>query len=298
MTQIGLMSDSHNNETGPLGARSRLSTDMVTLVETVGVEDIYWHGDQVHPDGKARRPHFAADYDAAFWDYVKDSGYYDRVGGVLPGNHDVPVQHFLESDPKAKDRFTKRYDDGLTVIGLNTSKTGYMTGAPGNPPGGNAGGQGPNTARLAYTDLWWLDAQLDAAPATDTKLVVCHHAPYFSPNASLDHPNLVIEHTSYSPDATFRMYNSYDVVQNYKHAHQVLSKYNRVVVVYGHLFQFSVEGSDTVDGVTYCYKKHYYEHSGDNVHTFAHVNATSTGATVTTREHSDGTETTILNKTW
>lgn len=301
MTQIGWMQDSHNSKDRTVGALSRLSTDMQTLVDTVGVGDIVWTGDQVHPaGGKGDKPHFPADgYQTAFWDDVEASGYYDRVLAALPGNHDVPVQGFIESDPVACDRFEKHYGDGVSVFGVNSAKPGYLTGSPGQPSGaGVAGGQGPNTARIAYGDLRWLDERLGAAPSNNTKIVFSHHSPHLLGDAALANSNLGIDHTPYSPTRNFRDENRYDVVQNWFEVHQTLNQYSRVVVPISHIFQFVTEGSEQIGNVSYAWKKHYYRHSNDSVQTYAYVIADSTGVTINTREHSDGTETTILNKTW
>lgn len=304
MTKIGWMSDSHNREDKSGGALGALTTDMQTLVDTVGVSDIYWTGDQVHPTDKSTRPHYPADKYNAFWDYVDDSGYYGRVAAAIPGNHEVPVGNWLKSDPKAVRRFHKRYSDGLTVLALNTVASGFMTGAGSL---GTQGGVGPNIGKVSYNDVYWMKRKLANAPDTDTKLVFFHHPPFFIEDSSLQASNITIDHTPYSPDQNYRTENRYDVCLNWFDLHQELAQQPRVVVPVSHIYQFSYEGSvpssSTSFGgnfpVDYVYKKHYYKGvPTTGVETYAYIDADSTGVTITTKEHSTGATTTILDKTW
>lgn len=48
--------------------------------------------------------HSSPEFFDRFWNIVDKSGYGDRIAAI-PGNHDVPLQYFLESDDRGPSSF-------------------------------------------------------------------------------------------------------------------------------------------------------------------------------------------------
>lgn len=287
MVRYGWLGDVHQPGPGsePPGPRERFSDDLAALVEEYGVADVFCTGDCAHPrdDDRGSVPHVtAADVDE-FWRYVDASGYGERVRAI-PGNHDVPLRTFLDSDDRAlwRGRFT---DDDVTVLVVTTAVPGAATGSPGRPD--EQGGVGVNSGRVAYADLVWLERQLERA-GDDAKVVLPHHPTYFVGDSALD---------AYSPDGSLRERNLYDVCRNYRTIHGVLSRFEKVLVPFSHLYQFASEGGSTVDGVTYAWKKHYYEFTADRLWTYAYIDVDADGARIVTVDR-DGTARTVVERSW
>lgn len=287
MVRIGWMQDIHQPQTGSQfsGPQDRFTADLVSLREEYGVNEVFCTGDCAHPKDNDRGnvPHITEADAETFWQYVDESGHGAHVRAI-PGNHDVPLQTFLESDVRAIWRGRFSYE-GVTVILLTTAVSGVVTGSPGRPS--EQGGVGVNTAYVSYADLAWLEEQLKRAD-DDAKIVLPHHATYFVNSPKMD---------AYSPDGNYRERNSYDVCLNYKAIHGVLSSFEKVVVPFSHLYQFDFEGSYTVDGVTYAWKKHYYDFSADRVTTYAYIEADATSVRTITVDRR-GRETVIVNQAW
>lgn len=295
MPRVGWMSDTHQsgpNDSVP-GPQDRITQDLNSLFNSYGSEHVYIGGDLAHPEDKTTVPHLEGDELDEFWKYVDKCDYPAKIT-ACPGNHDVPIQHFLQSD---EDRTVLRgeyaHGDSLRVYLMNTVPTATVTGSPGitGGTGDGQGGIGVIYGRIPYADLLWLDDRLTQAPDTATKVVMTHHHVYFSNDSNL-------QGYSYSPDDNFRNPNNYWVCLNHEKIHDVLSSHSRVIVPQNDVYQFSSEGYRQLDGVYYLWKKHYYKGGNDSVHTYAYIDGDSTGATVTTVDHSTGSMNTILDVAW
>lgn len=293
MVLLGWMQDMHIHEdsthSSP-GADDEFQTDYDKLVDTYTVDDVYLTGDLVHGRPKGRRPHtLKADYDRflSLLDGTTDAG--GSMRAMIPGNHEVPLQTFLESDDRAVLRKRIDYDTaGVTVLLVNTTATGYVTGNSGS--GSDNTGVGVTVNRLPYADVQWLDDQLSDA-GSNAKLILPHAATYTTPSGATKGNGI---NGDLGPDSL------YWVCTNYERIHSVISQYNKVVVPFSHLYQFGSgnETSATVDGVDYVSTQHYYDASADAATTFGRIDVDSSSCTITTEEHSDATEYTPLDVTF
>lgn len=289
MVLLGWMSDMHvrpSESDTPSGATTEFQTDYNKLVTTYGTEDVYFTGDQVHPASQGEPPHVPkAAYDR-FWSLVDgtdDSG--DSVRSAIPGNHDIPIQGHLEADERAVLRARVDYpDDNVTVLMVNTQANSFVTG--GRVDGDN-NATGAAVPRMPYSDIRWMDEQLDDA-GSNAKIILPHAVMY--PTANSAFPEV-----GYTSGGRV-----YHLIENWRAAHRVLSGYNKVVVPQSHIYSFGsgMEDSTTVDGVEYVRTQHYHRGSDDSVHTFGRIDVSGSSVTVTTEEHSDGTEYTNLDKTF
>lgn len=284
MAVIGWLSDSHVDPVNESGAGQRLTEDIVSLFEEYNVSDLYFNGDAVFKTDSfvddstteyENYTHSTPAYYDRFWELVDASGYGDRVV-CTPGNHDVPLQLFLDSDDRARLRYKATYD-GVTVLMVNTAGPGWVSGS-------RQAGYGWTNGYVPYRDLQWLDEEL-AAAGDDAKVVYFHHHAWLTP----DDPLASAPTDSQSVDQL------YWVCRNYRAIHDVLSSYDKVVCPQGHTAQFASEGSSCVDGVEYLHKKHYYEVRDDGVTTYAFLDVDRDGCTVTTVDHDTGAENVILD---
>ena len=293
MVRIGWLSDSHiDPRESKWGAGELLTEDITALFEEYSIDFLFFNGDAVTRgdtfDAVGEGATYEGDYYehstpefySRFWELVDQSGYGDRVA-VVPGNHDIPLQYFLESDDRAHLRYKRTYDDGVTVLMVNTAGPGAVNGSVGS-------GYGWSVGYVPYKDLQWLDRQL-AKAGNDTKIVYFHHHAWLTPGDPL---------ASAETD-TLTQDQGYFVCQNYNAIHNILSSYNKVICPQGHTPQFRAEGSSQVDGVEYLYKKHYYDAQSHNgVTTYAYLDTTSEQCTVTTIDHNSDQEKVILDKTF
>lgn len=294
MVKLGWMQDSHINDSGisdRSGVDGAITTDIDTLGNTYGVEDIYWTGDQVAPANSGSVPHVDdADFER-FWNLVDNATYSDLVRYAIPGNHDTPIQNHLKSDDRAILRARVDYDsEGVTVLLVNTHANGYVSGSP-----GTTGGTGQTTPNMPYRDLKWLDEQLEDA-GNNAKLIL-PHAGLFAIDSGITFP------TTVDTNPTRRVLKNkrgeyYEFVENFNQVHATIQKYDKVVVPVSHLFQqgSGSRGKETVDGVEYVHKNHYWNSNANDASTFGFIDISGSGATVKTVEHSDGTEYTLLDK--
>lgn len=291
MVKIGWMSDSHIDpfsspdvgKTDLPGAGERLTEDIASLFEEYGIEDLYFNGDAVFQsdaffdsDYKHSWPAF---YDR-FWELVDNSGYGQSVI-CSPGNHDVPLQYFIESDERAQLRYKREYKrEGITVIMMNTVGPGWVSGSPHS-------GYGWANGYVPRKDLDWLDQELSKA-GDNAKVVYFHHHAWLTPGD----PRASADTDTQSQDEL------YWVCRNYQSIHDILSSYDKVVCPQGHTAQFSAEGSSNVDGVEYLFKKHYYHVMNGNVTTYAYIDVDSNGIEVVTIDHDSSSENLILKKSF
>jgi hypothetical protein len=288
MVQIGWLSDSHidpfaeSESNGPTefpGAGECLTEDITSLFRDYGIQDLYFNGDAVfQSDAFYESPytHSQPGHYDRFWELVDDSGYGDSVI-CSPGNHDVPLQYFVESDERARLQYKKEYDE-VTVLMVNTAGSGWVSGSP-------ESGYGWTTGYVPYSDLQWLDQELEKA-GDNAKVVYFHHHAWFTPGD----PKASTATDSQS------LADLYWVCRNYNAIHDILSSYDKVVCPQGHVAQMTSEGSSNVDGVEYLYKKHYYHVFDGGVTTYAYLDVDSTQVTATTVDHNSGKENEILNK--
>jgi hypothetical protein len=279
MHRLGWMSDSHIDPTSDAGAGSGLTDDIVDLFERRDVDHIYFNGDAVFQAGAfsdGEYAHSTPEYYDRFWRLVDNSGYGDRMV-VTPGNHDVPLQYFLESDDRAHLRYKHRYsDDGVTVLMVNTVGPGWVSG-------GQEAGYGWTNGYVPYKQLRWLDEEL-AAAGDDAKLVFFHHHAWLTPGDPL----------ASSDTDTQTIDQLYWVCRNYRAIHNVLSSHDKVVCPQAHTAQFATEGSSCVDGVHYLYKKHYYNVRNGGLTTYAYIHANADSCRVTTIDHDTREKNVIL----
>ncbi len=281
MIRLGWMSDSHIDPESDAGAGSGLTDDIAGLFERRNVEHIYFNGDAVFQAGAfsgGEYAHSTPEYYDRFWRLVDESGYGESVT-VTPGNHDVPLQYFVESDDRARLRYKRRYPDaGVTVLMVNTVGPGWVSGS-------QEAGYGWTNGYVPYKQLRWLDEELSAA-GDDAKLVFFHHHAWLTPGDPL---------ASAATD-TQTIDQLYWVCRNYRAIHDVLSSHDKVVCPQAHTAQFAAEGSSCVDGVEYLYKKHYYNVRNGGLETYAFVDANRRSCRVTTVDHDTRDENEILEK--
>ncbi|MGQ4557119.1 metallophosphoesterase [Halobellus sp. GM3] len=287
MVRIGWLSDSHVDpfsspdvdRTDLPGAGERLTQDIRSLFETYGISDLYFNGDAVFQSDSfwsGNYAHSTPEYYDRFWELVDASGHGDNVVAA-PGNHDTPLQYFVESDDRARLRYKKEYD-GVTVFMMNTAGTGWVSGSADM-------GYGWTNGYVPYKDLRWLDRELEKA-GDNAKVVYFHHHATLTPGDPL----------ASSQTETQELTNLYWVCRNHSTVHDILSSYDKVVCPQGHTAQAAAEGSSNVDGVEYLYKKHYYHVYTGEVTTYAFLDVGADGVTVTTVDHNSGEENTILEK--
>lgn len=169
MVRIGWLSDSHIDPILETGAGEKLTIDIISLFEEYEVSKLFFNGDAVYDSddfNDSDYSHSRPVYYDRFWELVDNSGYGDRLI-CTPGNHDVPLQYFLESDDRAQLRHKEIYD-GVTVLMMNTVGPGWVSGSP-------EAGYGWTTGYVPYSDLRWLDDELVAA-GDDTKVVYFHQS--------------------------------------------------------------------------------------------------------------------------
>lgn len=291
MTTVAAFADAHNAEDESQGALSGLTSDIADAVETFGAKHVYMHGDMAAPSKsqRAETPHYPPNaYDQELWSYVDDSGHGEKVLAVTAGNHDVPIHGLIRSDDRGKYRYSRHYG-GLSVICPPTS-AGTVTGGPGEPSNNTPGGVGVNTNYVPYTDLKWLENELDAA-GTNTKLILPHAGFAFG---TVNGSDLV----STSDDENIRPNNMYWICLNNREVRSRLEQYSKVVVIAGHIFDFDDEESFNRNGVEYVYKNHYYWPNQDRIYDYAVVNGTVSGVSVNLVDHGASTGSAILDKTW
>lgn len=295
--RLGWIQDTHTHPDGTTGAQEGLIDDYNYLANTLAVDDIYHGGDLVSPS-RARRdetPHVTAEYFDQFFSLIGRTDNPSLLKRCVPGNHDIPLSTFLAADETCVLRDRVDYpQDNLSVLCVNTHMTGIVTGSPGL---GTQGSAGSDVARMAKADIDWMDRQL----------------------ADIDsrgHSALIIPHTTFTslPDCPWPRasgYNGhiddpalYNIPTNHKDIERVLRRHAgnglNIVVPVSHLFYFGNEGSQTVDGVNYVFKKHYWGGLNNNneLFTFAYIDMDGSGAAVTTVDHSSHAETTVLDVTF
>lgn len=297
---IGWMQDTHTHTdptAEPAGAQREFVADYNYLVNTVGVETIYVGGDVCHADKPDEQPHVRPSAYDQFFSLVERTTDPSALERLIPGNHDVPLSTFLAADNRCVLRDRIDYPrDSLTVLFVNTQATGFVTGSSG-PESREQGGVGTETCRVGKDDVEWMDAQLsDAATLGHTVLILPHAA--LTPIPSCPYER--VQGYRGQLDAA----SLYNIVVNYREVHGLLADHAAagldIVVPVSHLYQFAGEGNETIDGIHYVYKKHYWESNGGNsgpeaFHTFGHIEMDGNGATVTTVEHANRTATTILD---
>lgn len=288
MLRIGWLSDSHIDPTSSEGAGELLTEDITALFEEQNIRHLYFNGDAVFQAAtfsEGEYVHSSPGFYDRFWELVDESGYGERIV-CTPGNHDVPLQYFLESDERAQLRYKRTYDtEGVTVLMVNTVGPGAVSGS-------QEVGYGWTTGYVPYKDLRWLDEQLSEAGDT-TKVVFFHHHAWLTPGD----PLASAETDTQSIDQL------YWVCRNYRTIHDILSSYDKVVCPQGHSSQVVTEGSSRVDGVEYVYKKHYYnlrdegvtKYPEKDVTTYAYIEADSNNCRITTVDHNTNEEKIILN---
>lgn len=280
MVRVGWLSDSHIDPTSDAGAGKGLTEDIATLFRRWNVEHLYFNGDAVFQAGAfsgGDYAHSTPEYYDRFWELVDESGYGDRTI-VTPGNHDVPLQYFVESDDRARLKYKRRYDrEGVTVLMVNTVGPGAVSGS-------QEAGYGWTNGYVPYEQLEWLDRELSNA-GDDTKLVFFHHHAWLTPGDPL----------ASAPTDTQSIDQLYWVCRNYRAIHDILSDHEKVVCPQAHTAQFSDEGSSCVDGVHYLYKKHYFNVRDGGLTTYAYIDANAEGCEVTTVDRNTLEETVILD---
>lgn len=280
MVRVGWLSDSHIDPRSDAGAGEGLSEDIAELFEMWDIEHLYFNGDAVFQAGgfdSGGYAHSTPEYYERFWRLVDESGYGDRVT-VTPGNHDVPLQYFVESDERARLKYEETYDQaGVTVLMVNTVGPGAVSGS-------QEAGYGWTNGYVPYNQLQWLDEELSKA-GDDTKLVFFHHHAWLTPGDPL----------ASSATDTQSIDELYWVCRNYRAIHDVLSDYDNVVCPQAHTAQFTDEGSSRVDGVEYLYKKHYYHVRDGGMTTYAFIDATEDHCTVTTVDRNTHEKNVILD---
>jgi len=292
MVRVGWMQDTHIAADDSAGAGSTFQSNLDDLFSTYGCED-WWHtGDAAHPPNQAvdnvpHLPDVPATYDNIFG-YINGAGRYGELQALLPSHHDAPYQRVLDYDEKCKRRHSVAYEDGVTVILLDTSGGSTVTGSPGAD--GDQGGSGVDYGYVPYNTLQWLDAELsDAASRGDAKVVLPHHLLY--------PPDGTGQGADGADNRGLSDQQSYWIVQNTVAVHDILSQYSKVVVPQSHWYQFASEGSRTVDGVTYAWKEHYHNVNLDTNHTYGYIDASSTHCDVVTVNQS-GTTNTIVSEAY
>lgn len=283
MVRIGWLPDPHVHPAEEVGPGERLTTDIVSLFEEYGIEKLYVNGDLASGHGSfddSGYEHTPPEYYNRFWKLVDDSGYGDHLV-CTPGNHDVPLQHYLASDDRARLRY-KEVHEGVTVLMVNTVGPGWVSGSP-------ECGYGWTNGYVPYGDLRWLDDEL-AAAGDDAKVVYFHHHAWLTPGDPL----------ASAPTDTQSIDQLYWVCRNYRAIHDVLSSYENVICPQGHTAQYATEGSSRVDGVEYLYKKHYADIRPDTspVTTYAYLEVDRERCTVTTIDHDSGAENVVLDTTF
>lgn len=293
MMRIGWLQDSHTTVPGAEepGAQAELTADYDYLDHEKRVDIIVHGGDCVHPtdEQRSKDPHTTPSYYERFWSLIDATDTPELFEYAVPGNHDVPLATFLRSDDRATIR--KRVDypaHNVSVFYINTHMPGIVTGSPGTA---SQGGVGTEVPRVSYRDLQWLDAGLADAESKDhTQLVIGHASPYFLDDSG-------IKDASSAPSTSVMPQRSmYMVCSNYNAFHTVLSKYSKVVVPISHLYQFTSEGSQQIDGVHYVWKYHYTRQR-KSFETFAYIDVDGQRAIITTIDHDTRSESVILDTT-
>jgi len=220
-----------------------------------------------------------------FWDTIlpgtTDAG--DALKYAIPGNHDVPVQGFVKSDPRAVLRARVDYDTaGVTVLLLNTQANSMVTGGT-----GERGGIGPCVPRAPRSDLEWLDNQL-ADAGSNAKLVLPHALLHPMDNATIFNGNMDVDGAQ-----------TYEFIENWDYCHNsVLSNHSKVVVPQSHQYDQTSESSSTIDGVEYVRTQHYSNDSDPaSPDTYSYIDITDSSVTITSIAQ-DGTTSTNLDKTF
>ena len=293
---IGWMQDTHTHtdpNANPSGAQQAFVSDFDYLTNTVGVSTIYHGGDVCHADDRNTVPHVEPSAYDRFFDLVSQTTNPSALSRLVPGNHDVPLSTFLAADERCVLRDRIDYpDDNLTALFINTQATGFITGSAGI---GGQGGVGTEVCRVASQDVEWIDQQLAEAGAKNNSVLVIPHAA-LTPIPSAPYERVQGYKGQLNDDSL------YNIVANHRAVHSTLANHAvsglDIVVPVSHLFQFDGSGSETIDGVHYVYKKHYWDGSDDSIYTFGHIQMDGAGATLTTVAHSDRTTTTVLDITF
>lgn len=312
MTTLGTLADTHqprDDEGTYNGPQDQITTDIQSMVDSYGASDIYILGDKVHPydRNQGRQPHVKPEAFDAFWKYVDNSGYGDRVAASIPAHHSAPIQKSIEARPEQEiwSPVEFQYDDGLRVLCIRTSGSSTYTG--GGPDETKTSGVGEIFGHVPFAHLKWLDERLQAATdAGDAALVLTHKPLYpfgegdtdgssvtnaYSPKdqyVSVTNPS----GTNY-PDIKTTLPNW--IVRNYHDCHKILSQYSNVVVLTGHEIAGN-RASRTVDGVTYCHPAHYYSPSNDSMRgDYCIVDGDSSSISITYVYH-DGSTGTLVDR--
>jgi hypothetical protein len=155
---------------------------------------------------------------------------------------------------------------------------------------------GVSRGYLPYKWLRWLETELEKDGASTTKILLPHHHLYPTDDPSID-PYI-------DPDTDCLVDNGqnniYELCLNYKNINSVLSQFSQVVSVHPHSYQFESEGywEPGSNGVYYVWKEHYMDVNADSVTgTYVHIDASSSGCTITTIRDGGGT-TTIMDVTF
>lgn len=257
MVRIGWLKDTHqppHDSGGYDGPQELITRDIEAMFDKYDADWWIHTGDPSHPSGdhRGRVPHMGPGVYDAFWEYVNASRHYEDLLGIVPGNHDVPLERFLNSDKKAVLFKSAHFEEGVSIILINTAGGGTHTGSP--TPRDDPGGYGVDYGYLPEYVLNWLDDQLREA-GDNLKLVFPHHHLQFQADEAVPR--------AFSPDDTLREENMYWVVLNHRRVHKRLADHDKVVVPQSHLFQFEQEAVRTKNGVRYLATKHYYDMPND-----------------------------------
>lgn len=289
--RIGWLQDTHTTISGAdrPGAQEELTADYNHLAGAKHADIIVHGGDCVHPTDEQRLkdPHTTPAYYERFWELIDAANDPSLFEYAVPGNHDIPLTTFVRSDERATLRQRVEYPNHkLSIFYINTHSPGIVTGSPGT---NTQGGVGTEVARISYRDLQWLDAGLADAESKDhTQLVIGHASPYFLDDSGIP------DASSVSSPAVMPQTSMYMVCSNYNAFHGVLARYSKVVVPISHLYQFTSEGSQTIDGVHYVWKYHYTRNR-ETLETFAYIDIDGSHATITTIDHETREESVILD---
>jgi len=286
MVKIGWMQDTHLSYDNNKGNPTDTASNVDSLMTSLGCADWWLTGDAIHPNPPENKIPHVPNLEAAYDNLLNVvSDHYDSLEAILPSHHDAPYQLAVEQDEKIKTWHTKTYDgDGVTTILLDTGGPAHVTGSGGGGGSTRGGGSGTDNGYVPMRTAYRLREELEAAESRgDAKIILPHHLLY-----PIDNTNLV----GSSPSNKMLHNNTaYWVVQNSQFVHDMLSNYSKVVVPQSHLYQFNGEGSYTVDGVTYCYKKHYVNVGTGETYTYGYIDATSSGVDVVTVDQAGATNT-------
>lgn len=285
MVRLGWLSDMHFRPPGSerTDAASIFQTNYDDLLSR-GVGDIYLTGDLVHPPSSGSVPHVSTDAYDRVWDTIlggtSDGG--AAVKRAIPGNHDVPIQGFVQSDERAILRERIDYDaDNLSVFLLNTQAASMVTGSP-----GQKGGVGEAQPWMPRADIEWLQDQLDSLDSSRAKLLL-PHAHLF--------PGLI--NPSFFQGAP-TLGEEYEYIHNWPMVADMLKNYNNVVTCSSHGYFTGNKSETRFNGETYVAKEHWSNDSDPaNPDDYHYIDIDGSGCQVTAVSQ-DGTTNTFVDVTF